>query len=72
MVSNNFILLDELIKFSDVCQNNPTPKAMRLSKLATFMALMVWSSMISHLSAMSLQEDSSKNASYAANGNMNY
>ena len=45
---------------------------MRLSKLATFMALMVWSSMISHLSAMSVQEDSSKNASFAANGNMNY
>ena len=44
---------------------------MKLSQLVTFMALMVWTSMMSHLSAMSVQEDSSKNASFAANGNMN-
>ena len=43
---------------------------MKLSQLVTFMALMVWASLISHLRAMSIQDDSPGNASLVSEGNI--
>ena len=43
---------------------------MKLSQLVTFMALMVWTSLISHLRAMSIQDDSPSNASMISEGNL--